>query len=369
MSQEVLRNRPPVVEYWKSDFHTTEPHTPVLPYLWEYTQLHEMLIEARDSISAMDAERRLLCLSNPGLPGQPFAATATMLADLQLLRPGERAPAHRHSTSSVRLCLEGHGAYTMVEEEKCPMERGDVILNPVWAWHHHGNEGNEDVIWMDVLDVPFVNSLGSIIYDYDYAKEGDSDKHFITPRSGASRSDDLFGSGGVVPKYARMGQKQQPQVTYKYARMRESLERMKSYEMDPYDGYVAEYVNSATGRPTIPTMSVAMQLMPNGTPLAPHRHTSSTVYCVVEGNGYTEIAGKRFDWNRNDIFVVPPWAWHRHVNAGDKDAVLFSVTDAQPIQLLGFYREEGQDPEGKAFPIKRDYTTLAWRTHEYDPLN
>jgi gentisate 1,2-dioxygenase len=365
---ELLPNRPPVVEYWKTDFHTTEPHTPVVPYLWKFDELKDLLIDARDSISAMDAERRLLCLSNPGLPNQPFAATTTLLADLQLLRPGERAPAHRHSTSSVRLCLEGHGAYTMVEQEKCPMERGDVILNPVWAWHHHGNEGTEDVIWMDVLDVPMVTSLGSIVYDYDYAKEGDAEQHFITPRSGASRSDDLFGSGGVVPKLARSAHgTQQPQVTYRYARMREALERMKSYEMDPYDGFIAEYVNPMTGRPIIPTMSVSMQLLPPGVALGTHRHTSSTVYCVVEGSGHSIIGDKTYEWTKNDIFVVPSWCWHRHVNTGDQDAVLFAVTDAQPIQLLGFYREEAEE-NGTIVPVKRDYATLAWRTHEYEAL-
>jgi gentisate 1,2-dioxygenase len=252
------------------------------------------------------------------------------------------------------------------------MERGDVILNPVWAWHHHGNEGKEDVIWMDVLDVPFVGALGSVVYDYDYEKEGDGEKHFITPRGGATRSTDLFGAGGVVPKYERAATARgdhQPQVTYKYANMRNVLERMKSYEMDTYDGYIAEYVNPTTGRPVIPTMAAAMQLLKPKTELGTHRHTSSTVYCCVEGEGYTEVNGKRFEWGHNDIFVVPSWAWHRHVNTGKEDSILFSVTDAPPIQLMGFYREEGKDKAGNPFPVKRDYTTLAWRTHDYVPLN
>ena len=72
-----------------------------------------------------------------------------------------------------------------------------------------------------------------------------------------------------------------------------------------------------------------------------HRHTGSIVYTVAKGKGYSIIEGKRYDWNKSDIFVVPSWAWHEHGNASERDdAVLFSFSDLPSIQALGLYREE-----------------------------
>ena len=52
----------------------------------------------------------------------------------------------------------------------------------------------------------------------------------------------------------------------------------------------------------------------------------------------SEIAEQRFDCQANDIFVVPDFAWRRHINSADRDAVLYTVSDApfgredRPIQ-------------------------------------
>src|SRR5438128_7415026 len=68
-------------------------------------------------------------------------ATSVIYCGLQLLLPGEQAPAHRHAPSAARIVIEGEGAYTVVDGEKCPMQRGDLILTPGGMWHDHGHEG------------------------------------------------------------------------------------------------------------------------------------------------------------------------------------------------------------------------------------
>jgi gentisate 1,2-dioxygenase len=53
------------------------------------------------------------------------------------------------------------------------------------------------------------------------------------------------------------------------------------------------------------------------------------------------IGGKRYDWSKSDIFVVPSWAMHEHANASERDdAVLFSFSDIPSMVALGLYREE-----------------------------
>jgi gentisate 1,2-dioxygenase len=349
-----LRNLAPVVEYWKSDFHTTEPVSEVVPYVWPWNDLRQLLDDALENVSAMDAERRLLCLSNPGLDGAPYV-TNTLLADVQALKPGERAPAHRHTTNSVRLSLEGDGAYTMVDGEKCYMNRGDVVTNLNWAWHHHGNEGTENVIWMDVLDVPLVTTLGATTYDYDYAKEGDADPHFISVTEPSSRSEDLFSTGGIYPTFVHGSDvSATPQVVYRWERTRETLERMKKYDGDPYDGIIVELGRTMTGERIYKTMSVYMQLLRPGEKTRTHRHSSSAVYCVLEGQGYTQVGDKRLDWKTNDMFCLPTWSWHHHVNLDETaDAVLYSVSDIEAARIMGLYREEAMTDAGDAVAVKR----------------
>src|SRR6202011_125503 len=93
------------------------------------------------------------------------------------------------------------------------------------------------------------------------------------------------------------------------------------------------------------TLSYAAQLLGPGEETRLKRETASTMYVVVEGSGATEIAGRRFTWERNDIFVVPNFLWRRHINTGSADAVLYSVSYAPLMHKIGQYRGQGRDPD------------------------
>jgi len=84
-----------------------------------------------------------------------------------------------------------------------------------------------------------------------------------------------------------------------------------------------------------------------------HRQTSSAVYHVFAGQGCSVIEGERFDWSQGDFFVVPPWAWHEHINTGEGEALLFSIQDVPVFEALGLYREEAYASNGGHQPITR----------------
>jgi gentisate 1,2-dioxygenase len=65
------------------------------------------------------------------------------------------------------------------------------------------------------------------------------------------------------------------------------------------------------------------------------------MYCVLEGRGFTEIDGQKFEWGPNDVFCVPNWTWSRHV-PGSEDVVLYSVTDEPVMRKLDLYRQEAE---------------------------
>jgi uncharacterized cupin superfamily protein len=50
-----------------------------------------------------------------------------------------------------------------------------------------------------------------------------------------------------------------------------------------------------------------------------HAHPEAYLY-ALEGDGYSEIGGKRYDWNQGDAVHVPPGMMHhQHFNPYDKD--------------------------------------------------
>src|SRR5437868_4675529 len=137
---------------------TPEPRSPCRAFLWRFDAIRERMIEAGALISAKEAERRVLILENPGLRGQS-KVTTSLYAGIQLVMPGEVAPAHRHSQSALRFILEGKGAHTSVDGERTNMEPGDFVITPSMTWHDHGNETTEPMFWLDGLDIPMTQLL------------------------------------------------------------------------------------------------------------------------------------------------------------------------------------------------------------------
>ena len=90
-------------------------------------------------------------------------------------------------------------------------------------------------------------------------------------------------------------------------------------------------------------MSCGVSLLRPGLRTEEHRHTSSTVYHVIEGDGVSVVDGKTLAWTKGDTFVVPTWAWHRHANTSSTaDAVLFNFSDLPLMQKIGLYREQSR---------------------------
>src|SRR6266568_9670944 len=84
----------------------SSPTPQAKPHRWRWEEVRHQLLRAGESITAEEAERRVLVLENPSLPGRS-QVTDTLYAGLQLILPGEVAPAHRHTQSALRFVLEG----------------------------------------------------------------------------------------------------------------------------------------------------------------------------------------------------------------------------------------------------------------------
>ena len=72
---------------------------------------------------------------------------------------------------AIRFIIEGTGSYTAVDGERVYMEPGDLVLTPSWLWHDHGNETKERVVWMDGLDIPLIQSLEAMFFQFYSAQQ------------------------------------------------------------------------------------------------------------------------------------------------------------------------------------------------------
>lgn len=318
---------------WSRPGPLIEPkRTHVESRLWRWAEIEPLLRRSAEFVSpGRGAERRILRLANPGVPER--TSTHTISVAIQYLLPGEVAPAHRHTPNAIRFMLHGQGAYTTIEGDKCLMRPGDLVLTPYMTWHDHGNEGVEPVIWIDGLDSPVVRYL-EVLSMQSYSQERQ------VPQSLAGLSEHRFGTAGLHPAWHPPDAPSYHLLHYRWEATYAALNRLAALEASPFDDVIMEYIDPATGRSPLPTLGCYIQMIRPGVQTRAHRQTSSAVYYVVEGTGFSVIEGVRYDWQPGDFFVVAPWAAHAHGNDGSVAAVLFSLQDVPLLTALGLYREE-----------------------------
>jgi gentisate 1,2-dioxygenase len=226
--------------------------------------------------------------------------------------------------------VEGSGAYTAVDGERTTMHPGDFILTPSWTFHDHGNHSEEPVVWLDGLDVPIVN-----LFDTSFASHHPQETQPETRPEG-----DVFArySANMLPLEYEAPSRSAPVFNYPYSRSREALASLaRNGPIDECHGIKMQYVNPATGGYPMPTIGAFLQLLPKGFAGASYRSTDATIYCAVEGKGYTKVGNETFAWGSHDIFVVPSWTPVSHHTEGE--SVLFSFSDRPAQKALGLWRE------------------------------
>jgi gentisate 1,2-dioxygenase len=207
--------------------------------------------------------------------------------------------------------IEGRGAFTIVNGEPCPMDPAALVLTPQWCWHDHANETDHPVIWLDVLDVPFVMDLNQWFFE-QFPKD-------VQPRARPVSVSTLV---------------------YPWERMEAALAERAA--ADRSDGGVSvEYTNPETGGPVLPTIGCHAQMLRPGGVTRPRRTNASAVLHVVRGRGRTLVGDQKLEWEQGDVLAIPHWTWVQHENrSAAEPAFLFGSTDTPILQAFGIHREE-----------------------------
>jgi gentisate 1,2-dioxygenase len=311
------------------------PTSKAVAHRWSYDAIRPLILESGSLLTAEEAERRVLVFENPSFPGQS-RITSTLYAGIQVIMPGEAAPAHRHTPSALRFMLEGE-AYTAVGGERTTMKYGDFVITPAWSYHDHGNESSEPAAWLDGLDVPMIGFFEAVFRE----EHEDFQQEIVRPEGDSLAR---FGSGLLpIGGESRYGQTT-PIFNYPYERTREALYRASRGEaMDPHVATTLRYANPLDGGWTMPTMAAWMTFIPKGFETARIRSTDGIIMCIAEGSGSISIGDKTFEFNKKDVIAVPGWAWRSFKPS--EDCVVFAFSDRVAQEKLGYFREERVRPD------------------------
>jgi gentisate 1,2-dioxygenase len=316
-----------------------QPVNDVRPHLWRWSDIRAAVVDSGRLVGLGHGnhsyDRRVIALTNPGLGGA-YSLSGSLFGDIQLIRPGEGAPCHRHTPCAARFIFEGEGGWTCVEGEKTRMRPGDVIFTGQFTWHDHGNEGPDELLFLDVLDIPITQYLAVSQWEFDYERVTGS----VENRHQPVRAENVSDVGNAV-RFAPSWKRDPASLgVHRWSEVENTLDRLRGEAGSPHDGIRIEFTNIRTGGAVGPTMSIYTQLLRPREKTLSHRHTSSTIYVGVKGRGRTTIDGVEYDWGPRDIFVVPSWSWHSHESLGDEDAVVHSISDATLVAKMGLFREQ-----------------------------
>jgi gentisate 1,2-dioxygenase len=303
------------------------PNPVTSPGYWNYNALRPLLLKAGKLTPVEKAERRVLVLSDPGRGTGAMQATSSIYLGMQLLLPGETAPAHRHTPSAVRIVVEGTGGYTVVDGERLPMEVGDLVLTPGGEWHDHGHDGTEPVIWLDALDLPMF-----VYFEGSYAIEGPLQAQNNRPDASAVE----YCAAGLVPtRHSGTKPRRYPMMRYPWAQTEKALRALAAYGGDA----VAEldFVNPETGEDVLPTLGFTAMMLQAGQSDAPPLRSASCAFHVVKGSGQTMVNGQTIKWGPKDTFTAPVFAELTHTAA--EDSFLVRIHDRPLQDKLGYYEE------------------------------
>jgi len=301
---------------------------------WSYQSIRPLLVQAGELTPIEKAERRVLVLANPGHGLEKMQASAAMYLGMQLLLPGELAPAHRHTPNAVRMVVEGEGAWTLVDGEKCPMQRGDLILTPTGLWHEHGHDGAGPVIWLDVLDLP-------IIYytETSYHEEGPSQRHKVDGAKTTSIK------RGMAPTQL-FAQKTNayPMLRYPWVDAKAALQALAS-ESPNEDCIQVTYINPETGNDVENILGFYALMLRPGQKLNLAARSPAQVFHLIEGQATVHVEDNVLLLSEADTCAIPGYTpISIHNKLLDQATYIFIVDEAPLHRKLGVYEVRHKNP-------------------------
>jgi gentisate 1,2-dioxygenase len=81
----------------------------------------------------------------------------------QVVPAGYSTTPHAHTWYHLFIVRSGSGTVTFHDGgESSRLSAGDIVLVPAWSMHHFTNPGSDDLVLLNVMNIPLLADLGNI---------------------------------------------------------------------------------------------------------------------------------------------------------------------------------------------------------------
>ena len=269
------------------------------PARWTFDVAHAALDAAGRFVNTELAERRNLILNNP-IDGNHYPTVTTLVSAYQMVKAGEVARSHRHTSNALRLVLQSKpGMYTVVDGVKIPMVENDVLLTPNWCWHAHSNETSASAYWLDFLDVPLTHLLGPMFFEHHEE---------------------------LVEKADKVDANSPCRFAFEDTRAK----------LDAAAEIAPGVRQIQLGDPAMRTIALHVLRIEAGATLEVAPSTLSCVYAGMTGKGAVDFGEEKFDFSRGDAIAAPSGFGQKWTAA--EQTHLLRVSDEPLMRFLDWLR-------------------------------
>jgi gentisate 1,2-dioxygenase len=137
-----------------ADFKKRYDTPPQEPVAWRWADI------VRRLGAAVPSERGTLALS---LPDGGAEIIRDVAVTYQVVPAGGRTAPHAHTWYHLFVVRSGAGTVSFHESGGTTrVDAGDILLVPAWSPHHFDNPGDEDLVLLNLMNIPLLARLGNL---------------------------------------------------------------------------------------------------------------------------------------------------------------------------------------------------------------
>jgi gentisate 1,2-dioxygenase len=211
------------------------------------------------------------------------------------------------------------------------MARGDLILTPTGLWHEHGHDGDQPVVWLDVLDLPIVYFM---------------EASYVIPASARRPRPAAATAPGAAPAWCPARSLSAPASATRCCATPGPRRAPRCWglaaDQPDLEAVQVTYVNPETGGDAENILGFySLMLRPGQTLRLPAR-SPAQVFHLIEGRVQAQIVDSTYTLAEADTCCAPGYEAVTLTNLhADKPSFVF-IADESPLhRKLGVYENRG----------------------------
>lgn len=244
-----------------------------------------------------------------GATGFPTQGTALLVAEIP---PGWRTGRHAHGEEAIHI-VSGSG-FSVIDGARYDWKAGTTLHVPYAAAHEHVNTGTTPAVYVSAVthDLDLLTNIGHVEQQAEKSADGAALAARYPAQTSQFHPDGrriaLHFEDAIDERQRRLeghGHSRSGKGAHRHAGIWILMGGSES-QSDETNGFRAK-------------AAAITNIFEEAPQTRSHRHThTEAMLYVLEGTGYSEIDGERYDWEAGDAVHVPPrMTLHEHFNGSD----------------------------------------------------